>query len=96
MKFGDAVRIEVDDRPGMVSFGWVIGLPHYSNGYDDVIVAAGTDWRGMPVNARWCEVIGSDEQKAATLRDVFEAAHPNWLRASETVNASTNDKGIST
>ena len=80
MKFGDAVRIEIDDRPGLVRHGWVFGLPPYSAGYHDVVMAAGDTWIGMPVNVRWCEVTGNDEAKAVALRDRFEADYPKWLR----------------
>lgn len=84
MKFGDKVRIEIlDERAGMASVGYVIGLPGYSRGYEDVVQTAADDFIGMPVNAKWCAVIGEDIEKARQLRDRFDSQFPTFLTTSD-------------
>lgn len=80
MKFGDRVRVEIrDQRTGLVSEGYVIGVPQYSHGYDDVVVVAGDTFVGMPVHVRWCAPVGRGLGRALRLRDRFAARHPDFL-----------------
>lgn len=80
MKFGDYVRAQV--RGGPVDFGYVIGVPEYSHGFDDVVMIADAKYDGMPINACWCESAGDgSEFKARRLRERYESKYPGALAA---------------
>lgn len=83
MKFGDHVRVQV--RNGPVDYGYIIGVPTYSEGYDDVVVVANAKADGMPVNVCHCQLafdqMDASEWAATRLRERYESKYPNALAA---------------
>ena len=81
MRFGDKVKVTI--WPGETMHGYVIGVPTYSKGYDDVVQVADTQAIGMPVNVCWCRVVGHERGAALRMRERFVKRFPTFLTEEE-------------
>lgn len=80
LEFGDLVRVYIDGHGSPGSEGYIIGAPDYSQGLSDVVMVASEPYHGMPVNSRWCTVLGSrDVRLAERLADRFLSLYPGRL-----------------
>jgi hypothetical protein len=80
MQFGD--RVEYDLRAshgGDLGYGYVIGVPKYSDGYEHIVMLADESSIGMPINAEHCKVVGRDEALATTCRARWDKRYPDFL-----------------
>jgi hypothetical protein len=57
--------------------GYFIGYPHYS---DEVIVIAGEEALGMPINIRHCTKVGEDPDKGKLFRERLDKIAPGYLK----------------
>ena len=80
MKFGDWVDYAVDGCHR--GSGYVIGVPHYSKGYGDVVMLAADHFHGMPISAKWCKPTGQSDEGAANLLALrYCDLYPDFLLA---------------
>lgn len=81
VKFGD--RVEYDLRAshgGDLGYGYVIGVPNYSQGYGHIVMLADESYTGMPINAAHCREIGGNEALATHYRERWNERHPGFLK----------------
>jgi hypothetical protein len=78
MKIGDEVRCEINDqRRGMVSYGFIIGVPKIA---PDCVVVSTPQITGMPINKVWCQETGIyDYETAMWCRQRYEKLAPDYL-----------------
>lgn len=80
MKFGD--RVEYDLRAshgGDLGYGYVIGVPQHSRGYDHIVMLADESAIGMPINAVHCKAVGHDSALATGYRKRWDERYPDFL-----------------
>ena len=81
MKFGDFVEMTIGKARGT---GFVIGVPSYSKGYDDIVVIADATHMALPVHAAWCKEKAFPtafiSPSAQTLRERYLEKFPGALK----------------
>lgn len=79
-EIGNGVTYEIPGHAPGEGFGYVIGIPHYSRGYDDVIMVADDKYHGMPINAGHCKAVSCGNAAGHTLRARYERLYPGALK----------------
>lgn len=83
MNFGDRVQYDLRaSHGGDIGYGYVIGVPGYSDGYGHIVMLADESAIGMPINAGHCAVIGRDEALATRYRERWNERLPGFLKES--------------
>lgn len=82
MNFGDFIEYNIKGSPEERGTGYVIGVPRYSEGMDDVVMLADGQYHGMPINACWCKHRGDQNvELAQQYRERYDSLHPGFLKA---------------
>lgn len=80
MKFGDRIEYDLRRSHGEIGYGYLIGVPAYSRGLDDVVMLADDSYIGMPINAAHCKAIGINAPFAEVLRKRYDEKFPGALK----------------